>query len=94
MRCPAHGHDGIIASVNVYIRPSFSIAAAFVLAGAVCAPRGDIGVRFVSPVAHAQAAPPYADLVTTYCVTCHNDRLKTAGLSLQSLGLTERSRTG
>jgi len=59
-----------------------------VLAGAVCAPRGDIGVRFLSPAVHAQPAPPYADLVGTYCVTCHNDRLKTAGLSLQSLGLT------
>jgi mono/diheme cytochrome c family protein len=72
----------------VYIRPSFSIAAALVLAGAVCAPRGDIGLRFLSPQVHAQPAAPYADLVGTYCVTCHNDRLKTAGLSLQSLGLS------
>jgi mono/diheme cytochrome c family protein len=28
-------------------------------------------------------APEYAGLVDKYCVTCHNDRLKTAGLSLQ-----------
>src|SRR6185436_3592662 len=89
MRTSACVHGGIIASVNVYIRPSFSIAAALVLAGAVCAPRGDIGVRFLSPAVHAQPAPPYADLVGTYCVTCHNDRLKTAGLSLQALGLTD-----
>jgi mono/diheme cytochrome c family protein len=34
-----------------------------------------------------QPAPEYAGLVGTYCVTCHNDRLKTAGLSLQSLEL-------
>ena len=34
-----------------------------------------------------EPAPEYAGLVSTYCVTCHNDRLKTAGLSLQSLGL-------
>ena len=34
-------------------------------------------------------APEYANLVATYCVTCHSDRLKTAGLSLQTLGLTD-----
>ncbi len=36
--------------------------------------------------------PPAADvagLVATYCVTCHNDRLKTAGLSLQPLDLAD-----
>src|SRR5436309_10604935 len=33
-------------------------------------------------------APEYASLVGTYCVTCHNDRLKTAGLSLQALDLS------
>ena len=35
----------------------------------------------------APPAPEYAGLVGTYCVTCHNDRLKTAGLSLQGLDL-------
>src|SRR5437016_3076923 len=35
------------------------------------------------------AAPEYATLVGTYCVTCHSDRLKTAGLTLQGLGLTD-----
>src|SRR5437016_10571147 len=35
------------------------------------------------------AAPEYATLVATYCVTCHSDRLKTAGLTLQGLGLTD-----
>ena len=36
------------------------------------------------------AAPPpdLSTLVRTHCVACHNDRLKTAGLSLQSLDLT------
>jgi cytochrome c551/c552 len=28
-------------------------------------------------------------LVRTYCVSCHNDKLKTAGLSLQTLDLTD-----
>ena len=38
-----------------------------------------------------QSAPPpadtapYRDLIATYCVTCHNERLKTAGLA-RSLG--------
>ena len=31
------------------------------------------------------AAPAAQDLVTRYCVTCHNDRLKTAGLTLQGV---------
>jgi hypothetical protein len=37
----------------------------------------------------APAAPPpeVVTLTTRYCVTCHNDRLNTAGLSLQPLGL-------
>jgi mono/diheme cytochrome c family protein len=34
-----------------------------------------------------EPAPAYASLVSTYCVTCHSDKLKTAGLSLQSIGL-------
>lgn len=39
------------------------------------------------------SAPPasaeYAGLVGTYCLTCHNDRLKTAGLSLQNVGMAD-----
>ena len=41
----------------------------------------------------AESAPPasaeYAGLVGTYCLTCHNDRLKTAGLSLQNVGMAD-----
>jgi mono/diheme cytochrome c family protein len=41
-------------------------------------------------VSHSQpAAPDYTGLVGTYCVTCHNDKLKTGGLSLQSLAATD-----
>jgi hypothetical protein len=29
------------------------------------------------------SATPVGDLVTTYCITCHNDRLKTGGLTLE-----------
>src|SRR5882672_10628024 len=55
------------------------VAAAFVCGGATApSVRGH----------QRESAPEYAGLVGTYCVTCHNDRLKTAGLSLQSLALT------
>jgi mono/diheme cytochrome c family protein len=54
------------------------VAASFALGGAARAGRQDVRT----------AAPEYASLVGTYCVTCHNDRLKTAGLSLQSLDLS------
>jgi cytochrome c553 len=74
------------------------VAAAFVCAGAGCARAGYLRTsaplvaaahsRRVSAQAQAQApapAPESTALVNTYCVTCHNDRLKTAGLSLQAL---------
>jgi hypothetical protein len=35
----------------------------------------------------AQAAPPNAELLSKYCVTCHNQRLRTAGLSLDQVDL-------
>jgi hypothetical protein len=45
------------------------------------------------PVGDAASAPmaDASTLVGRYCVTCHNDKLKTAGLSLQSLALTSVS---
>jgi mono/diheme cytochrome c family protein len=65
-------------------------AAAFVFAGSACARIGyhrTLSVPTVSRV--QQAAPEYAGLVSTYCLSCHNDKLKTAGLSLQSIGLAD-----
>src|SRR5579871_342634 len=35
----------------------------------------------------ASANPPYGAVVDKYCVTCHNQRLKTGGLSLQKVDL-------
>jgi mono/diheme cytochrome c family protein len=77
------------------------VAAALVFAGAGCA--REMYLRTPPPVlavAHDQQAaapasspaPEYSslessNLIATYCVTCHNDRLKTAGLSLQTLEL-------
>src|SRR5437773_6984711 len=62
------------------------VVAAFVCAGAGCA--SDRYIRTPSLSLRSQeSAPEYAGLVGTYCVTCHSDRVKTAGLSLQSLTL-------
>ncbi len=37
----------------------------------------------------ASVSPPDAAVLDKYCVSCHNDRLKTAGLSLQGLEFTD-----
>ena len=42
----------------------------------------------VSPV-RAQQSPPPAPLLDQYCVTCHNEKLKTGGLSLQGANLAD-----
>src|SRR6476469_9003091 len=48
------------------------------------APRAAAAVRPAAPAVRP-AAPPDGALVQKYCVTCHSDRLKTAGLSLQNV---------
>lgn len=42
-----------------------------------------------SAAARTQPGPEHSTLITKYCVACHNDRLKTGGLSLQGLQLTD-----
>jgi cytochrome c551/c552 len=42
-----------------------------------------------SPTSQSAPAPADAAFVRTYCVSCHNDRAKTAGLSLQNLDLAD-----
>ena len=45
-----------------------------------------------SQATNASAAhPDYGAVVTKYCVTCHNQRLKTAGLSLDTLDISNPS---
>jgi len=39
------------------------------------------------PVAHPQNTPPDRALLTQYCIGCHNEKLKTAGLMLDKLDL-------
>jgi mono/diheme cytochrome c family protein len=79
--------------VKVRILLVWSIAAVCVVSGIACARHGYLRAPSVVPiVAHDQqtaaaSSPDYAGLVRTSCVPCHNDRLKTAGLSLQNLDL-------
>ncbi len=40
----------------------------------------------------AQGAPPSRSLLDQYCVTCHNDKLKTGGLSLASVNIGDPAR--
>ena len=54
-------------------------------APATAAPRAQADTRLVSSTSPQK---PRA-LLDQYCVTCHNDRVKTANLSLQGLDLTE-----
>jgi len=37
----------------------------------------------------ARSTPDYGPVLNQYCVSCHNERLKTAGLVLENLDLTQ-----
>jgi mono/diheme cytochrome c family protein len=76
------------------------VAAGVAAVGAAGARTGDLSASSISGASQSPAqaaaapagpgdAPDYTALVGKYCVTCHNDRLKTAGLSLQNLDLTD-----
>jgi len=66
------------------------LIAALVLASAACGGRHVfLAAARAAPLTMQPPAPEHATLVGTYCVTCHNDRLKTAGLSLQNLELAD-----
>src|SRR5580765_5113930 len=49
-----------------------------------------VGLFFSAPQSAAPQAAPKA-LLDTYCVTCHNDKLKTAGLALDTVDVTKPS---
>jgi mono/diheme cytochrome c family protein len=73
------------------MRREARVVAGLMIAGAVALAVVTLGAAAVPPL--AQSAPPAASvdavsavgpaLVTQYCVTCHNDRAKTGGLSLE-----------
>src|SRR3954470_16654202 len=88
---------GIDEMHTSYSAPRPSLAALTVLALSALMPargaQAQTPPRAQSARPHAAAVPApsaqSANLVSTYCVTCHNDRVKTAGLSLQGLALTD-----
>jgi len=53
-------------------------------AGGPASPKPGAGGGALTPA----LAPETANLIGTYCVSCHNDRAKTGGLSLQTLSIT------
>src|SRR5215467_4328829 len=46
---------------------------------------GIVALAVVPGSAQQAAAPPKPALLNQYCITCHNQRLKTAGLMLDSI---------
>ncbi len=55
-----------------------------------------VGLRAIGQVEKTPSTPPsgvasHQALVNTYCVTCHNEKLRTAGLILQGIELTDVS---
>src|SRR5262245_23278111 len=63
----------------------------FVAAGLLVACTAFVSGQAATPASPAPDSPAAKSraLLDRYCVTCHNDRLKTANLSLQGLDLTK-----
>src|SRR5262245_55447150 len=57
------------------------------LAAVGCLALGVVGAGFLYSQATQPPAPPRA-VLDKYCVTCHNQKLKTAGLTLDALDLS------
>src|SRR5262245_24788750 len=79
------------------------IVIAMLSAVAIASAAGDVAVHAAAPgarsprVAQGQPAASVAAeraLLDKYCVTCHNSRLKTAGLVLDEIDLTQIGRQG
>ena len=69
-------------------RFAFSFAGALSLAlAALASPRA--ADRQATPVATTDPAAEPRAVIDKYCVTCHNDRAKTAGLSLERADLAD-----
>jgi mono/diheme cytochrome c family protein len=49
----------------------------------------DAHQRLASPTPQAEVISPQGAVLNRYCVSCHNDRLKTAGLALDKLDVNE-----
>src|SRR5262245_4596480 len=90
-----HGAQGVRAEVTDTMVSVFSPflrvlrGGAFVVSAVVV-----VLTAIAAPTAKQQPAPApppadYSTFANQYCVGCHNDRLKTGGLSLQSVGIAD-----
>src|SRR5687768_15281806 len=80
-----NGFRGTLEKMNVVSAASIVIIASF-------------GILVARPAAHPQerpsaahaplASPGAGEILNKYCISCHNTRIKTAGLALDSLDLT------
>ena len=84
---------GLSVSIALWVVVAMSTASP---SGQTSTPSERRAVPVSAPVSAAQRrlpeglnGLPWRALLDTYCVTCHNDRLKTANLSLQGLDLTK-----
>ncbi len=67
----------IVATTTVWLKPDATYPrTSYVVSG--------LSRTLFGPTLHAQTAEPQA-IVNQYCVTCHNQRLKTAGLALDAV---------
>ena len=57
----------------------------------VCVTLGAAGSLHAGPASQAAAAGPVQPVLAEYCVTCHNQRIRTAGLALDALDLANVS---
>jgi cytochrome c5 len=75
------------------VRPCAVAIACFLCAAVVCssAPQAATTAQNAGAKAVAPSATGYAAIVNQYCVTCHNSRLKTAGLVLENVDLSRVS---
>src|ERR1044071_5389004 len=88
MRVPRAGYLALVVAAMCFIAPSFAPSSRMLAeqAGAAAQP----AVPGQPPAAAQQtgtAAPPPRAVLDKYCVTCHNERVKTAGLTLDKLDL-------
>jgi mono/diheme cytochrome c family protein len=91
------GHTGIKVQMPEKPAQSQLLSVLFALAGVCLAGAGYLSARGLqTPAAQTPPAPtvspagaavPTGDVLNKYCVTCHNSRLKTAGLQIDGLDL-------
>ena len=83
---------GSVSTTSGTLRTLQGLAATLVLAGAMAAPgvaraAGQSAEPAVAGSAGAGEAAEFRAVLDRYCTTCHSDRLRTAGLTLESLDL-------